>query len=196
MHKCPAPYYEPPPDYGKFELIFLRCLPKMTPIQFDDLGDKTPQAVPVPYNGLNFSGADIETDVNPYGHKLVIAESGDYYIEARGSTAETPYVSTAGTNTNNFDLDSFYLGCIDGRSARVSGCQFTVTGLNAADLGSQGPTLFTYDPVEDSNFSAPMQKFDIGFTGLKAFYVDVIANQYTLPRLFTAIDNVQVTTRE
>ena len=78
----------------------------------------------------------------------------------------------------------------------ANACNFTVTGLVIDNGRHQGPLPFTYTPELNSDFSAPMQKVQLGWFGLTAFYVDVIADQATLARLYQTIDSVQYTTHQ
>lgn len=160
---------------------------------FDDI--KKPvenEQVPTPYKGLNFSNFYLQKDVQAYRNsKILIAPSSPYFAIA--DSDHDAYVSIDGTKTKSFDLDSFYFGCFDSRSQAVRFCNFTVTGLNAQDGRHQGPVLLLYaKPIV--NFSAPMEKFQIGWSGLKAFYIDLVTDVATLARTVKVIDSVEYTT--
>ncbi|KAI4188453.1 MAG: hypothetical protein L6R41_002132 [Letrouitia leprolyta] len=156
--------------------------------------------VPVPYLGLNFTSFIYQNAGIAGLAKGVVPQSGKIYI-ANGllSPNRTPRLSIKGTNTRNFDLLSFYYGCLlvteNAQVQASKACTFEISGVKAPSGQSVGPNSFKYTP--GSLTAATMEKatFDSTFVGLQSVSVKLTIPDAEVPLTVFLSDTFQYVLR-
>lgn len=164
-----------------------RTLSKLTDaVQFDDLpAGLVPllsPAIPVPYQGLNFTNfgvsnpgiGGVDQGVRPQSEPNLLGNGA-----RRRATGGLPSFNIVNTMTDSFRLDHFSFGCLEtpaARQARVAvGCTISVTGVKKGGA-TVGPKFFTFASTDPINATMALATFEKNsWTELTKATLDVTA---------------------
>ncbi|KAL6715386.1 hypothetical protein ACLMJK_006347 [Lecanora helva] len=157
---------------------------------FDDLVYGQP--IPVPYNGLGFTGLVVSDTSNS---AYPVAQSPPNVGVVREGTTLT----VAGTDTTSFDLESFYIGCFDAVTTFApTACRFTVTGCATdsctSETGRVGPYVYEYSPAGEGR-SSMMKITPNGFNGLIKVNINLANSEANGDNIRLTFDDFAYTTR-